>query len=286
MPRDVTVVRALDQLHLITGGVRHLIPEEHRTTVLLALGLETTPPHEVPANWLALFTQGSPMAPLSVPDAGAPTSGMPVALEQAVVGSVVEVDDDGASRRYVITGAGTAAPLTPVAAKLYPAETPLSASIKDMASLDVDPAGIAPADWPGQIQNPVPTDSVPCASLGRDTAGRPVTVLESMERNTLAAALPGTAEPEQKLQASHDVATVLGGSGALVRADDGGTLGQVLFVSDLGLLHGLGNDPSESLKRLGYEQARIVALPVAWTQLVPASTTLDPDAAWTTVGQR
>ena len=37
---------------------------------------------------------------------------------------------------------------------------------------------------------------------------------------------------------------------------------------------------------VGYEQARIVDLPAAWTQLIPPGTTLDPEGAWATVGVR
>ena len=284
--RGAAVVSAQDQLHLVTDGVRHLIPQEHKTTVLLALGLETTPPVTVPASWLALFQPGSELAPLTVPDAGQPASELPPALAQAVVGSVVEVDDGSARRRYVITGAGRAAPLTQVAAKLYPSSAPLTASVSDMASLEVDPTGVAPADWPSQIQDIVPMDSVPCAGLSRDAAGEPLTLLASMERNALAAALPGSAPVEEKLNSDKASSSVLGGSGALVRANAGGELGQVMLVSDLGLVHGLGNSPVESLSRLGYEQARIVDLPAAWTQLIPPGTTLDPEGAWATVGVR
>ena len=135
--------------------------------------------------------------------------------------------------------------------------------------------GVAPADWPSQIQDIVPMDSVPCAGLSRDAAGEPLTLLGSMERNALAAALPGSAPVEEKLNSDKASGSVLGGSGALVRANAGGELGQVMLVSDLGLVHGLGNSPVESLSRLGYEQARIVDLPAAWTQLIPPGTTLD-----------
>lgn len=284
--RGVVVVRNQDQLHLIADGVRHAVPADQRTTVLLALGLETSTVHEVPATWLHLFPQGSIVAPLTVEGAGQPAPGMPAALSSAVIGSVVEVSDDGAGRRYVITGAGRAAPLTPVAAKLYPSATPLRASVTDMAGLEVDPAGVAPADWPSQLTEVVPHDSVPCASLGRDASGAPIPVLESMERNALAQALPGSGDPESRLAADQDAASVLGGSGALVRATSAGDLGQVMLVSDLGLIHGLGNDPAESLTRLGYDDAPVVDVPAAWTALIPAGTTLDPEAAWASVGRR
>ncbi|WP_185711302.1 type VII secretion protein EccB [Arachnia propionica] len=284
--RDAAVVSTEDQLHLVTDGVRHLIPQEHRTAVLLALGLETTPPVTVPASWLALFPPGSVLQPLSVPDAGQPAADMPPALSEAVVGSVVEVGDGAASRRYVITGAGRAAPLSQVAAKLYPSSAPLTASVSDMAGLEVEHAGLAPADWPTQIHDVVPPDAIPCASLSRDAAGEPLTLLGSMERNALAAALPGNGTVEEKLSSDRASSSVLGGSGALVRANAGGELGQVMLVSDLGLVHGLGNSPEESLSRLGYEQARIVDLPAEWTGLIPPGTTLDPEGAWATVGVR
>ncbi|MDO5067995.1 MAG: type VII secretion protein EccB [Propionibacteriaceae bacterium] len=280
--RGSAVVRSQEQLHLVTDGVRHPISEEHRRTVLLALGLETTAPVTVPASWLALFRPGSELAPLTISDAGQPVTDMPPALEQAVVGSVVEVGDGG--RRYVITGAGRAAPLTEVASRLYPSSAPIPASVQDMAGLEVESAGAAPADWPGQLGELVPADAMPCARLSRDAAGEPVTLLESMERNALAAALPGG--QEQGLHSTGAASSVLGGSGALLRASDGGELGQVMLVSDLGLVHGLGSASEESLARLGYGQAQIVELPAAWPQLIPPGTTLDPAGAWATVGER
>jgi len=69
-----------------------------------------------------------------------------------------------------------------------------------------------------------------------------------------------------------------------VRATSGGSLGVVVLVSDDGTSHGLGEDPTDTLTRLGWGAADVVTVPAAWTDLVPEGTALTAQAAWDTVG--
>ena len=69
-----------------------------------------------------------------------------------------------------------------------------------------------------------------------------------------------------------------------MRATSGGSLGVVVLVSDDGTSHGLGEDPTDTLTRLGWSTADVVTVPAAWTDLVPEGTALTAQAAWDTVG--
>ena len=59
-----------------------------------------------------------------------------------------------------------------------------------------------------------------------------------------------------------------GGSGALVRANSGGSLGVIVFISDTGTSHALGEDPADSLARLGWSADDATAIPTLWLALV------------------
>lgn len=78
--------------------------------------------------------------------------------------------------------------------------------------------------------------------------------------------------------------TVQGGSGALVRASSGGSLGVIVFISDTGTSHALGEDPADSLARLGWSADDATAIPTPWLALVPEGTAMTADAVWQTVG--
>jgi len=288
--RGSVLVKNQDDFFLIADGLRHKIPREQRNKVLLALGMESTTPAEVDAAWLSLFKLGSDLQPLQVQNAGQPVAGMPERLGTVTIGTVIQVDDHGSQRRYVVTGSGKVATLSETADKLHQTEAPLTVSFSDMSSVEVDPAGIAPADWPRRIEDTVPGGSLPCAQLSQSSDGSSVAALYSMTREALVEVLPapsGTeANAEEKLRSVPTPTTVLGGSGALVRATSGGTLGMVMLVSDLGTLHGLGAQPAESLARLGYTDNDVHVIPAEWTALIPEGTALEPESAWATVGQQ
>ena len=75
-----------------------------------------------------------------------------------------------------------------------------------------------------------------------------------------------------------------GGSGALVRASSGGTLGATMFISDIGRAHGLGENPADAIARLSWTDKDVVSVPSAWTKLVEPGEDMTAEAVWTTVG--
>ena len=239
--------------YVVVDGIRHSVSESSKSGVVLALGLEDVAAHPVGADWLALFDEGSEFKPLEMKDAGKAVSGMPASLGAAVRGSVVEVTEGSSLRRFIVVGDGEIAPLSDVAWALYQISPSgllvgkaLTASVADIADLDVAAADLAPADWPQELGTPLPDDSSPCVSLS-PAGEQPASVSLG--------ALPTGAHDSEVSGATptpnSDTAIVVsGGSGALIRSSSGGTLGATMLVTDDGMAHGLGVDPSDSLVRL------------------------------------
>ena len=321
--QDVAVVTNAGDTYVITKGLRHRVSPDASSGVLLALGLESAPRTEVTAAWLNVFERGSDLAPLEVEGSGRVVGGMPAALSSAVVGTVIEVEDNASTRRYLVTGDSRIAPLSPTAEHLLSlgsastfASNPLSTTIADISGLTVDTAGAGPTDWPATMGSPVPSGSVPCAQLvlGKDGASTRLVSMETGDALRPAASATPTADGAGGggagggaggaggnggaggaggtggaggaggKETSLPPVTVQGGSGALVRATSGGSLGVVVLVSDDGTSHGLGEDPTDTLTRLGWGAADVVTVPAAWTDLVPEGTALTAQAAWDTVG--
>lgn len=294
---SVALVTNGTDTYVVADGIRHLVDPDAVNAILIAIGLDTTEPTEVSAAWLDLFTNGSALTPLDVANAGAPAAGMPSSLSSAVVGTVIEVEDNATTRRYVVTGDSTVAPLTDTANRLIQVSSaqavtgnPLRTTLAEIASLTVDPTGAAPADWPATIGQVAPAGSVPCARLVLDQDGAS-TRLESIAEQdadravgTTDAPTPAPTVAPTAGTASPPPVTVLGGSGALVRTSSGGTLGAVAFVSDIGYSHALGDDPSDSISRLGWNNEDVVTVPAPWLALVPEGTAMTADTAWQTVG--
>lgn len=305
-PQDSAVVTDGEQTYVIADGRRHLVDPEARSGVLLALGLEATPAHRVGGEWLNLFQWGSDLVPLEIPDAGLPASGLPARLSTAVIGSVVEVEEGASQRRYVVTGNATMAPLSDVAHRLFQigrsgtiAGNPLQATVAEVSGVTVDPAGPAPSDWPATLEAPVSQSGVPCATLvtGEGASSTALGSVPADPEGALASSTtvdegdaaspgPGNAQSGGAAGAAGATVTVKGGSGALVRTTSGGTLGAIMLITDAGTSHGLGDEPSDSLARLGYTDADVTPLPAPWAALVPGGVTLSADAAWETVGSR
>nr|WP_300144366.1 type VII secretion protein EccB [Propionicimonas sp.] len=256
---------------LVTGGQRYPLSTDGIRT---ALGLDTAAVHKVSGAWLDLFESGTEVRPLRIPDAGQPAGNLPARLQTAVIGSLIEVEKGAAQRRYVISGPGRITPLSDFAYPLYQMGTgvdfgnPLNATVAEISGLEVRTEGVVPTDWPASVGDAVGDEHRVCARLGEDD-GTPTTAL---------AALPAT-------QGVGDAAgvEVAGGSGALVRATSGGTLGAVSLVTDPGLAYGIGGTPAETLARLQYTEADVHTVPAAWVALVPAGVTLSPEAAQQTV---
>lgn len=303
--RDAVTVTSAGHTYLLSNGIRHEIPANQVRQVLFTLGLETSKPREVSAQWLGTFREGTPLEPPTLEKAGLPVSGMPGSLGAAVLGSIIEVDEgqENQTRTYLVIGDGTLTPLSDTALKLYRISSagtavgnPLTASVADVATLEVTEEGPFPADWPASVSNPVPDEASPCAQLVSDSEGQLSTALVSLGESELSQALSNTPTKTDTpasgdtssaaASTSGDSVHVKGGSGALVRANSGGTLGAVMLVSEAGTLHGLGENPEATLARLGYTSENVLAIPAAWTTLIPEGTSLDPAGVWATVGRR
>jgi type VII secretion protein eccB len=265
------------RLYLVTGGVRYPIDIAHAQAVVNVLDLSGRTITPVTANWLNLFTEGSMLEPLEIPNVGRPVSGMSPRITAAQIGTIIEVDESGAPRRYVITGDGTITPLTDFSYKLYQASwadrgSPqnLMIDLSELASLTVVTQGIVPSDWPTQVGDVLGPDVAPCAQL----------TISHSRASTVLVSLPTTEITQQKPREVN----VRGGSGALVRASSGGSGGPIIFISDLGKAHGLGPNPSDSLAHLGLPETAVSPLPAAWLALVPEGQELTTSAAWETVG--
>lgn len=275
--------------YLIAGGTRHLINRDSRTGVLIALGLDAVTPPTVSGEWINLFERGSDLAPFDIRHAGHPVTGMPHRLASAVIGSVIEVEDGDSSRRYIVTGDGTIAPLSDTAEKLHRISktgelvgTPLKATVAELSSLTVAIDSYAPADWPAVIAQPPSADHSPCASLLTSDDGAS-TFLTTWETDQATASARGGKADEVGTATHIAPVSVPGGGGALIRSSAGGTFGATLVVTDDGKAHGLGSNPADAITRLGWDQSDILTIPAPWVTLVPSGVELLPQATWETV---
>lgn len=286
---QTALVQHGEDLYLVASGKRHKIAAQDKTSVSVALKLDTLTPAVVSAKWLALFERGSDLLPLEIPNAGSPVAGMPPKLASAVKGSVIEVDEESDMRAYIVTGNGTITRLSPTAKALYSASrstelagNPLKASVAELSELTVAPSNELPSDWPETTEGIVGNDALPCAGLASDDNGLH-TALFSWPTASLQLLLDQQPAP---LAEGEDRVIVPGGAGALVRASSGGTLGAVTVITDDGYTHGLGANPLDSLARLGWQESDVLTIPAEWVALVPSGAELVPQAAWETVAQR
>lgn len=278
-----------DDYYLLSSGTRHLISPDSRTGVLIALGLDALKPQEVSADWLNLFEQGSDLSPFDIAHAGHPVTGMPPRLGSAVIGSIIEVEDGDAARRYIVTGDATIAPLSDTAERLHRISktgelvgNSLKATVAELSTLTVAADTYAPSDWPTSVENIVPSDHSPCASLltSKDGSG---TFLTSWETRSAITNANGGQNADDSLPTPLNAVSVPGGGGALIRTSSGGTLGATMVITDDGKSHGLGSTPGEAIARLGWKDTDILTIPAPWAALVPSGVDLLPQAAWETV---
>lgn len=275
------VVTNAGKTYVISHGRRHLLDSGRDDVgVLLALGLDTAHLHPVQADWLDLFPMGSDLRALTLTDAGLPVSGMPARLQTAVVGSVIQVEEGASQRRYLVIGDGTITPLSDTAFRLAQAglastaSNPLTASVGEISALKVEQTPEVPTDWPASFVDAIPETHRACARL----------LVEGGNATTVVASLPAPQPDAVATTPSEQPGvTVEGGSGALVRASSGGTLGAVVLVSDLGIAHGLTGDTADTLSRLGYTGDDVITVPAPWVALVPPGPSLSAEEAQRTV---
>ena len=227
--------------------------------------------------------------------------------QRLAIGSVLAAQGD--ARKYIVTAASTIAPLTEVTAALYALGSPALAqpttvSVAELATLTIDTKGVGPTDWPATISAPNPANA-PCATLDL-TGTTPTARLSTAPLSSLAPAdesqsssgsAPSASDPSagdlgvgttdvtsgstgNNPAANGPKVTVAGGSGALVRFTDGGTLGATVFISDVGAAHPLGENTDDTIARLGWSSNDIVTIPVAWQRLIPGGATLSNAQVW------
>lgn len=269
------VVEADGKTYVVTGGTSLLVPEQHRTAVLRAIGLDTATPVPVRGEWLALFAKGDDLSPI-VRAGGGTVAGVGLPA-----GSVIHSAGTSESTQYLLTGDGKLAPLSPLAYRLYrlglgtapgggssALGEPVELSPAQIAPLPTtDPA--APEGWPDDSLVPLAGVSAPCATLAGERA----------DQRTVLAAAGGSRTAASDATAGSTEVTVAKNGGALVR---GGSAGTLTLVDGSGTAYAIPGSVKTGAARLGYRSTDVDVLPAAWLQLLQAGPALTPEAAGAT----
>ncbi|MFC4224045.1 type VII secretion protein EccB [Lysinibacter cavernae] len=266
-----------DQLqYVIADGHRYLVSGATVSAVLRALGLTTTSPVEVTATWLNLFTPGSDLVPLYIPEAGGDlpqVSGS--SMTGLRVGSVVRTEGQQDNQRYVLDAAGKLAPLTPLAYELYLLGTGADLGEQvDVSAAQLNRIGnadypAAPEDWPSSTSPALDIATTgACAVLETSDGAAP--------RVSLATPLDATEFTEQVAGV-----TVSPAGGALVRAINEGATnkGNTFIIGSSGSAFPVPGADDEILARLGYTMTDRVDVPQTWLSLFPQGPRLTEEAA-------
>lgn len=263
------VVERDGETFVIAGGTSYFVPEQDRTAVLRAVGLDTVEPLPVRGEWLALFESGADLAPIPAVGEGA------VTRMNLPVGSVIHPTGSDETDRYLLTAAGELAPLSPLAHRLYLLSggsgalgEPIELGPSEIAELPTTDA-VGADDWPQTTLAPLTSLRVPCATLAGD---------RSDQRTVLAAASGDPAAASESATGSTRV-TVTENGGALVR---GGTAGALTLIDGSGTSYAVPGDVGSGAVRLGYDRSDVAVVPAPWIDLLPAGPALTPEAAGST----
>lgn len=177
---DRAIVATVDHAdYLITGSKRHELPSSTtvRDSFLRALGIPQTNTVNASVQWLNLFDEGTPIAPIDVPGEGRSVHVRGVDLH---AGDVITQEGDATHTDYLVLDDGSITALDPFAAGLYgvgktEAQTrPKTVSAEDFQQLANAPKGVIPADWPTHALKPVDSGTVMCATLPLKTGSGPL----------------------------------------------------------------------------------------------------------------
>jgi len=229
--------------------------------------------------FLAALTPGPDLAPLAVPDAGAP-AGRALGGAPATVGQLFRA----AGQHYILLRAGLA-PVGQVTARLA-GRPPTEISAAEVGSALVNTA-VEPPGLPSDIPSVRGADAAAMTCAGF-RAGSTELVLEAHQQ--VAADLAATVESAGSGGGTGadgapvaDRVLLAGGHGALVTAlpPPGVTAtGIVFLLTDQGLKYPLPRAGTDKVQAsLGYERVRPVAVPAALLALVPTAAALDPAVA-------
>ncbi|WP_165384254.1 type VII secretion protein EccB [Leucobacter triazinivorans] len=267
-PADGGIVVERDgETFVIADGRSHAVPEQHRTAVLRAVGLDAVAPVAVRGEWLALFARGADLAPIEA------VGGGEISELELPAGSVIRPVGGGDAERYLLTPDGALAPLSGLAHRLYllgggsgALGEEIELSPAEIAELPTtDPAGAS--DWPRGPLAPLSGLEVPCAVLEGERGD---------QRTVLAAT--GGERPTSASAGAVRIAVAENG-GALVR---GGTAGTLTLVDGSGTAYAVPGGVREGTARLGYTGSDVAVVPAPWLQLLPAGPALTAEAAGAT----
>ena len=281
------VVQRDGETFVIAGGTRYFVAEQDRTAVLRAIGLDGSAPVEVRGEWLALFSRGSDLQPLTF-DGGGTVEGVDLPA-----GSVIRPTGGGDSERYLLTAEGSLSRLSDLAYRLYLLGGGAGA-LGDEVEISPAEIGALPSadaagadDWPQQTLSPITGATAPCATLvgggseqrtvlaeggseiGGDAAG---SASGSVVTGSEATGSAGTVVGSTRVSVSED-------GGALVRS---GAAGMLTLIDGGGTAYAVPGDPATGAARLGYTADDITTVPAPWVLLLPAGPALTPEAAAST----
>lgn len=274
-----SVVTRDGETFVITGGTSFAVPRGNETAVLRAIGLDTAQPYDVRGDWLALFTTGTELAPITLPegDAGADGAGTDGAVVPGVglpVGTVIHPSGSGEQERYLLTADGELAPLSPLAHRLYMLGSgadglgePVDMTPSELAELPTT-AQAGGEDWPVDTLAPLAAAGAPCATLNGGKKDQQ-TVLASQTLAASAVASTATSLDGVNVHLAEDV-------GALVR---GGPEGTLTLIDSTGIAYAIPGAVSVGAERLGYTTSEVAVVPARWLHLLPAGPELTPEAA-------
>lgn len=275
---DQAVLANVDgQLFMVDNGFRYPIAQGNSQAVLRAFALDTATIQNTTAAWVTLFAPGPELAPLSVPNAGQPVTGVGGLPPGVAVGTVVfDAADTQQRRKYVVEQGGTVTQLSDLAYALYKLGSGSNQSVTvglttaQLSSLATG-AAIVPDQWPTLV--PTLMTDTPCAVLTSGTGTtRPAVALGSTTRIS---------------PVDGDVATAVDpGAGALIRAIGAASVtnGPVVLIDQTGTAFPVtGSDSDKPLERLGYTDSDIVPVPQAWLALFKSGPTLSVTGARTKI---
>ena len=274
-PTDDAIVANVDGVtYVVAGGVRYEVEGENPASVLRAVGLDTAKPINVTAKWINLFTAGTALEALTVPQAG---SALPEPLSvdgrSLTVGTVVHQEATPDEKLYVLTAQGTAAPLSPFGYQLYRvgSGTQLGDQVEvtpsQFGSIPTDDTAAEPADWPQRAVQPGDAQKGACAALGKPADDGSANIVLATPRDSKAAdASPLFVAP---------------GHGALVRAVNTGdtNAGLVYLIDDAGRAFPIPDVKDDVLPRLGFSKSDVTNVPQSWIALFEGGPSLTTGAA-------
>jgi type VII secretion protein EccB len=274
-PTDDAIVAHVDGVsYVVAGGVRYKVEGENTAPVLRAVGLDTAKPIDVTAKWINLFTAGSTLEPLSVPQAG---SALPEPLSvdgrSLTVGTVVHQENTPVEKRYVLTAQGKAAPLSPFGYQLYLVGSgaqlgeAVDVTPAQFGSIPTDDTSADPADWPQREVQPGDAQRGACAALSKPADDGSANVVLATPRDSNAADAPDL--------------FVAPGHGALVRAVNTGdtNAGLVYLIDDAGRAFPIPDVSDDVLPRLGFSKRDVTDVPQSWIALFDEGPSLTTGAA-------